>query len=551
MRAAHLLCISICLVYQEKQMKYLKFPHDRRIPDNLENPQHFAILKNENLPELPDQFSVCSSLNFEYYRDSLTFFVITTENNYRWVSVYIFNDFKRNSIGLWFSTISRNFKGEKYIKLKPWDWSHLCMTIDLANGTALLVMNEVKMEEFRITSSNFIEGKPKSLKNRLLFGDWMVPKSRVVQSENSIANVNIYSRLLKVEEMQMYTSSGACSQTGDYLAWNEMQFKLYGDAKFEELEISFCEKDKTIQFLFGESFSWYSCMYFCPKIQEGRVPLITKKEDIKTLKEWKEKIDNPSRMGIWSSFSDDQTEGMWKDFYSNCNFSSSDIFANGQPNGGRTENCAVIWFGVQGLGDVPCDNGIGDMCVCSYTQKPILKMRGLCKKSYIDTLYTLYQDKTSAFYGLRQTKIEFDDALGKWKMYVIALPTTGLTKTEPGHNLILGKHMWRIFNDSSSCNEGKPYKKYLKLTGCTDEEFTCTDGQCIMMDKRCDQIADCRDESDESNCKIVVRKENYNKKIPPFEKDKKAMVNVSIVFLSINDIREEIRKPNKILNSFN
>ena len=56
----------------------------------------------------------------------------------------------------------------------------------------------------------------------------------------------------------------------------------------------------------------------------------------------------------------------------------------------------------------------------------------------------------------------------------------------------------------------------MKLSGCADDEFTCDDGQCIQMRDRCDQILDCRDKSDEQNCKIIILKDGYNNAIPPF-----------------------------------
>ena len=39
--------------------------------------------------------------------------------------------------------------------------------------------------------------------------------------------------------------------------------------------------------------------------------------------------------------------------------------------------------------------------------------------------------------------------------------------------------------------------------------------QIIIMEQRCDQIPDCRDESDESGCQLLVVEEGYNKNIPP------------------------------------
>ena len=35
------------------------------------------------------------------------------------------------------------------------------------------------------------------------------------------------------------------------------------------------------------------------------------------------------------------------------------------------------------------------------------------------------------------------------------------------------------------------------------------------MEERCDQLANCRDESDEDNCQLLMLKGNYNNKVPP------------------------------------
>ena len=46
-------------------------------------------------------------------------------------------------------------------------------------------------------------------------------------------------------------------------------------------------------------------------------------------------------------------------------------------------------------------------------------------------------------------------------------------------------------------------------------EFTCDSGNCIEIDKRCDQIKDCEDRSDEENCNFVRLSKTYSKVIPP------------------------------------
>ena len=76
-------------------------------------------------------------------------------------------------------------------------------------------------------------------------------------------------------------------------------------------------------------------------------------------------------------------------------------------------------------------------------------------------------------------------------------------------------------------------------------EFTCSDGQCIKMDERCDQIIHCKDNSDEKNCVLLLFKEeeSYNKKVAPFtindDKTKNPVkVNVSTNLMNVLAISE-------------
>ena len=108
----------------------------------------------------------------------------------------------------------------------------------------------------------------------------------------------------------------------------------------------------------------------------------------------------------------------------------------------------------------------------------------------------------------------------------------------------LGKHVWTVSGDVFECNEGQPYKALLKLSGCNPEgEFTCADGQCVTMEQRCNQIPNCRDESDEKGCQLLVVKDGYNKKIPPIvpiggDKFNKTKVGISISLLKIVGMEE-------------
>ena len=43
----------------------------------------------------------------------------------------------------------------------------------------------------------------------------------------------------------------------------------------------------------------------------------------------------------------------------------------------------------------------------------------------------------------------------------------------------------QVYNDSRTCSPDASYKILLTLTGCSKDEFTCVDGNCIPMESRC------------------------------------------------------------------
>lgn len=97
------------------------------------------------------------------------------------------------------------------------------------------------------------------------------------------------------------------------------------------------------------------------------------------------------------------------------------------------------------------------------------------------------------------------------------------------------------------CNKGKPYNITMKLSGCNDDEFTCDDGQCIDIKNRCDQIIDCRDKTDELDCRLLVLQDGYNQAISPFTMVSKCqIVSNTISFSLIQDVKSRKIKPTEV-----
>ena len=109
-----------------------------------------------------------------------------------------------------------------------------------------------------------------------------------------------------------------------------------------------------------------------------------------------------------------------------------------------------------------------------------------------------------------------------------------ITSSASHASFILGKHNWTIKDHK----QGDNYVTELKMSGCQKGEFTCNNGQCITMKERCNQKFDCRDESDERNCRVLVLNDGYNKRLPPKNTGNSVDVNVSMGILRIVDIDE-------------
>ena len=178
----------------------------------------------------------------------------------------------------------------------------------------------------------------------------------------------------------------------------------------------------------------------------------------------------------------------------------------------------------------------GNGCVCSKSQGTHVQLRGLCEDSSIDTLFAPMNegwDVTKLILrGIKQTTIKFDPLPGVWMLTNAWTNTTGISNAQKV-SFALGVHTWRITGDQH-CHDGQPYTAQLKLTACKEDEFSCHDGLCVSMDKRCDQNLDCKDLSDEMECRMLHLPPSYKKTIPP----KGASVNVSVKVMKMVSIEE-------------
>merc|ERR550517_511091 len=86
----------------------------------------------------------------------------------------------------------------------------------------------------------------------------------------------------------------------------------------------------------------------------------------------------------WLPFSDQDTEESWMDLNTGLPIDYSN-WASGQPNGRRTQNCAVVSSSNDKWGDDSCTAEEDKTCaICARSFQPILRLRGLCSSTTLE-----------------------------------------------------------------------------------------------------------------------------------------------------------------------
>ena len=175
---------------------------------------------------------------------------------------------------------------------------------------------------------------------------------------------------------------------------------------------------------------------------------------------------------------------------------------------------------------------------------PVLKVRGLCSQTAFDREYTMLNDEDGyvKYVGNENSIINYDAEKQIWKIQSLPFPKITATSKAIFSSLFLGKHTWHISNDRK-CQTGE-VELSVKLSTCDDGEFTCGNGFCINLNKRCDKVQHCNDWSDEIGCSTLEIPQGYLKEFVPIklmedETISKAEVIVSASIIDVTNIFEK------------
>ena len=179
------------------------------------------------------------------------------------------------------------------------------------------------------------------------------------------------------------------------------------------------------------------------------------------------------------------------------------------------------------------------MCINKKQDSSPLYLRGLCKSDVFFYKGSHFGMNYISFMSNEGLAIALIDR--SWTLFHTETKTT--IATLDSKHFAIGRKMWLasinfycrhlpgiIFKD----NKERP--RLFILSNCNKNQFTCNDGSCISIIKRCDGTLDCLDNSDEETCKLLEIPHIKVKKMPlvqPFKIYFKAKIQKVILFLAI------------------
>ena len=138
--------------------------------------------------------------------------------------------------------------------------------------------------------------------------------------------------------------------------------------------------------------------------------------------------------------------------------------------------------------------------VCRIQRNMEYILRGVCPYSDADNLYVMQQD--GSLLGYIQSKMIWSSEDGRWEIKKMIMKEI-LAYTNDTVDHPIGTHPW-YFTDGNCRDPGEKWRK-LNFHQAVQQPglFCCDDGLCIASELRCDNIQQCKDNSDEKNWDLI------------------------------------------------
>ena len=163
----------------------------------------------------------------------------------------------------------------------PQHWVRSCLALDTVSGLVQCVSRGELLDNR--TLSGITTNVPTDLSDNLILGSNYATfsgKWRILS--NKITKLEIFSNALSVENMIEYTNGQGCGDDGNYLSWDEMEWRLHGGAEIEHTE---AEEICTMPSLnyYAAPLTMRSCMHLCENLGGSRLPSMNSLQQVEVV----------------------------------------------------------------------------------------------------------------------------------------------------------------------------------------------------------------------------------------------------------------------------
>ena len=445
-----------------------------------------------------------------------------------------------------------NDAGNLGIKVQSYEqrsWNHICWIYSTAqNANSLYYNGKLMSVEKGGASFPFVPGTDSADEYAFVIGqepDSLRGGYTASQAYyGSIAEFNLWDIVINETTIKQM-ADGAYFPLGNVISWEKENFVIEG-APISSISdpVQFFKKkkqyiifpQKQLLSIANETCASYGGSVVVPKSMKEN------EEVFKVLNEYRnECLDGiiskgESEMGAWLGMV--KFEPDWFDFDDSSKITLLQ-YSNWTGSTWKKSSAGMCaYMNNDGLWVAESNEGCNflQLCtICSLPRAPILHLKGLCKKGsqferqYYSSIDSTHQIKE--FEGFRRVHNISKDGK-KWK---------GLSGEDniifQGTKNVVGRAEWDWFESSCATTAGLS-KRNLTFSSCAlGEEFTCNVGRCIPISKRCNNVRDCSDGSDEEDCTVVDIPQSYDRLEPPQATHGHFLgVHIAIAVENINNI---------------
>ena len=403
-------------------------------------------------------------------------------------------------------------------RIRLFDWNSACTSYSAENRTIKMI-HDGNIFLYNVSSDGYSEKISSwSIKNMKLGAHY----KGVREFEGKITLFHVWDYVIDdFGDINLDDES----LTGNLFDWNLAAINIHGSTYTENLDKIQSGNNSPEITLLPYHTSFAKAKIDCNRLG-GRLVTFKDSKQIQRIQSLFE-MQDVCKNYVWSLHTKN-SNGLFLD--DDNNNVQKENFEIGEPNGGKYEECLALKVNSGKLVDYGCKELLCP--ACDFQKLPIFNLRGNIPEIYkVDSEFYWIglnqRNQQSYFEGSVYNKLIAE----KQSWFLLNDDNETIFKLE-NREYPIGRYDWLEIKSSKTIS--------ISFDNCDDTQFNCGDGLCINKRKRCNQIQDCFDNSDEENCSHILLYEDYNKDVPPFENlDHEYSITISSFTLQIENIREQ------------